>query len=355
MIKPQRSRRGFTLIELLVVIAIIAVLIALLLPAVQAAREAARRLQCVNNLKQIGLGLLNYEQAIGSFPIGSSANLFSVNPNVYAGPHGLSAHAQMLPFLELTALYNSINMCFGVAAGQVPTGPINSTAYGTKVAMFICPSDPNAPNVVGIDPVAPCDYSCSFGTTTTPSTVQVTTGSTGLFTWWRSYGIQSCMDGTSNTIAFAETLVGDGSLGNFSASSGILGVALGSAEVFDASANWPAVQAGLQLCNAAYNSRSTANLANGAGSRWMIGRANDTLFNTVVTPNSQVYPWASCTDWSDATNEVEISRAGSSHPGGVNVLLADGSVRFIKNSISQATWFALGTKGNSEVISADSY
>ena len=133
MIKPQRSRRGFTLIELLVVIAIIAVLIALLLPAVQAAREAARRMQCVNNLKQIGLGLLNYEQAIGSFPIGSSANLCSINPNVYAGPHGLSAHAQMLPFLELTALYNSINMCFGVAAGQVPTGPINSTAYGTKV------------------------------------------------------------------------------------------------------------------------------------------------------------------------------------------------------------------------------
>ena len=152
MIKPQRSRRGFTLIELLVVIAIIAVLIALLLPAVQAAREAARRMQCVNNLKQIGLGLLNYEQAIGSFPIGSSANLFSINPNVYAGPHGLSAHAQMLPFLELTALYNSINMCFGVAAGQVPAGPINSTAYSTKVTLFMCPSDPNARSSWASDP-----------------------------------------------------------------------------------------------------------------------------------------------------------------------------------------------------------
>jgi prepilin-type N-terminal cleavage/methylation domain-containing protein len=239
MIKPQRSRRGFTLIELLVVIAIIAILIALLLPAVQAAREAARRMQCVNNLKQIGLGLHNYEQAIGSFPIGSSANLQMINPNVYSGPHGLSAHAQLLPYLELGTIYNSINMCFGVAAGQVPAGPINSTAYSTEVALFMCPSDPK----VGINGL--CDYSCSFGTTTTPSTVQVTTGSTGLFTWWRSYRIQSCTDGTSNTIAFSENLVGDGSTANFSASSGIFGIALGPAEVFDASANWPAVQAGL--------------------------------------------------------------------------------------------------------------
>jgi prepilin-type N-terminal cleavage/methylation domain-containing protein/prepilin-type processing-associated H-X9-DG protein len=355
MIKPQRSCRGFTLIELLVVIAIIAVLIALLLPAVQSAREAARRVQCVNNLKQIGLGLLNYEQAIGSFPMGSSANLFSINPNVYAGPHGLSAHAQMLPYLELTALYNSINMCFGVAAGQVPTGPINSTAYGTKVALFMCPSDPNAQLLVGIEPVAPCDYSCCFGTTTTPSTVQVMTGSTGLFTWWRSYRIQNCTDGTSNTIAFAETLVGDGSTANFSASSGIFGIALGPAEVLDASANWPAVQAGLQLCNAAYNSRSTANLSNGGGSRWMKGGAADTLFNTVVTPNSQVYPWSTCTDWPSSAHEIEFSRAGSSHPGGVNALFADGSVHFAKDSINQATWWALGTKANGEAISADSY
>ena len=242
MIKPQRSRRGFTLIELLVVIAIIAVLIALLLPAVQAAREAARRIQCVNNLKQIGLGLLNYEQAIGSFPIGSSANLQTINPNVYAGPHGLSAHAQMLPYLELTTLYNSINMCFGVATAQVPAGPINSTAYSTKVTLFMCPSDPNV-GIVASDCLVRLLVLLRHDDN--QSTIQIKTGSTGLFTWWRSYGIQSCTDGTSNTIAFAENLVGDGSTANFNAGSGIFGIALGPAEVFDASANWPAVQAGL--------------------------------------------------------------------------------------------------------------
>jgi prepilin-type N-terminal cleavage/methylation domain-containing protein/prepilin-type processing-associated H-X9-DG protein len=349
MIKPQRSRRGFTLIELLVVIAIIAVLIALLLPAVQAAREAARRISCVNNLKQIGLGLLNYEQAIGSFPIGSSANLQMINPNVYSGPHGLSAHAQMLPYLELSTIYDSINMCFGVATAQVPAGPINSTAYTTKVTLFMCPSDPNVGNRFL------CDYSCSFGTTTTKSTTQMATGSTGLFTWWRSYRIQSCVDGTSNTIAFAESLVGDGSTANFNAGSGIIGIALGTAEVFDATVNWPAVQAGLQLCNAAYNSQSTANLSNISGNYWMRGGAADTLFNTVVTPNSQEYPWSWCTDAPTPNNEVEISRAESSHPGGVSALFADGGVRFIKNSINQSTWFALGTRASGEVISSDSY
>jgi prepilin-type N-terminal cleavage/methylation domain-containing protein/prepilin-type processing-associated H-X9-DG protein len=351
--KQHPGRRGFTLIELLVVIAIIAVLIALLLPAVQAAREAARRIQCVNNLKQIGLGLHNYHEAIGCFPMGSSANGAGV-PYFYSGPHGLSAQAQMLGFLELTALYNSINMCFGVAAGTVPAGYIQYTAYTTKVAIFMCPSDPNVG--VAVSPGGETllnSYFDSFGTTTTQSTVQMIQGSTGLFTWWRSYRIANCTDGTSNTIAFSEGLVGDGSTADVNRATGVFGVALASAEVYDASANWPAVQAGMQLCNAAYS--SATNISNVSGNFWMRGGAADTLFNTVATPNSQVNPWSWCTDAPSQNNECEFSKAGSYHPGGVNILMADGSVRFAKDSINQATWWALGTKANGEVISSDSY
>jgi prepilin-type N-terminal cleavage/methylation domain-containing protein len=349
MNRNNRTRRGFTLIELLVIIAIIAVLISLLLPAVQAARAAARRIQCTNNLKQIGLALHNYHQTHGSFPIGSSANLQKL-PNVYAGPHGLSAHAQLLAFLELTTVYNSINFDFGVATAQVPAGPVNSTAYNTRVSVFMCPSDPN----VGVNFLN--NYCASFGTTTTTSTTQMVSGSTGLFTFWKSYGIQSCQDGTSNTIAFAESLVGDDTASNFNSGSGIIGIAIPpAAEILDASANWPAVQGALQLCTQAYNAKSLANLTNISGNYWMRGAAADTLFNTVVTPNSQTYPWSYCTDATGANGEVEFSRAESNHPGGVQALLADGSVRFIKDSISQGTWFAMGTKASGEIISADSY
>ncbi len=167
----SERRRGFTLIELLVVIAIIAVLIALLLPAVQAAREAARRAQCVNNLKQIGLGLHNYHSAVGSFPPGHSQAARDIN---YAGGYGnqteWSAQAMMLPYMEQTPLYNAINFSFCGGLGYA--GFANFTGFTARVNSFLCPSDNYANSGGAITtstgpPNINC-YRASVGTTSAP-------------------------------------------------------------------------------------------------------------------------------------------------------------------------------------------
>ena len=332
------SKRGFTLIELLVVIAIIAVLIALLLPAVQAAREAARRAQCVNNLKQIGLGMHNYHSTNDRFPIGSSCTGTGTPPGSArncATWNGHSAQALMLGYMEQAQVYNAINFSF------TSTDNVNTTVRSTKLSFYLCPSDANA-GTVNL-----CSYLGSMGTTS-----QSYAGTTtGVYSYTNSYGLRDMLDGSSNTIAFGEALVGDPSNVPSKRSNGVMSVAgvVGYADVENSGLLW---QTDLNSCLIAY--MSGTNMLNSTGAYWSVG--GTALFNTIVPPTSQQYKFGSCKAGGGGVVEGgNYINASSNHSGGSNFLFADGSVKFIKSSISIPTYWSIGTRANGEVVSSDSY
>jgi prepilin-type N-terminal cleavage/methylation domain-containing protein/prepilin-type processing-associated H-X9-DG protein len=357
----KRIRRGFTLIELLVVVSIIGLLTALLLPAVQAAREAARRMQCANNLKQIGLGLHHYHSAYGSFPMGGSKNNRKTHPNSYDQWDVWSAHSAILPELDQVVMFNAINFVFAPEIDDGVSHPMNETVNLRILSLFLCPTDPFAGQWVTNS------YHASYGTTTTTNYPQAG-GCTGLFTVEASYSLAHCTDGSSTTIAFSEALVGDGRgfarIGNSVHPSRYRGnVYMGDdvpeppgIRVLDASTAESSVLDGLQTCADLY--RTSQGIADHRGWRWGLGVTGFTMFNTIQTPNDRQFAFGGCrfnarTSWN--MDNGFVYGASSAHPGGVNVLLTDGSVRFIKDGIARRVWWALGTKSGREVISNDAY
>jgi prepilin-type N-terminal cleavage/methylation domain-containing protein/prepilin-type processing-associated H-X9-DG protein len=346
------KHRGFTLIELLVVIAIIAVLIALLLPAVQSAREAARRAQCINNLKQIGLGLHNYHSTHNVFPMSDTAAWTSYG---YVSDWGAwSAHALLLGYMEGQPVYNSCNFNWVVYFSQGYN--INLTVTNTILNVFICPSDgqsPDPPNnrqwFGNTD-----NYFASYGTTTEWELPD----STGIFAHLKPHGIQDITDGSSNTIAFSEGLIPGDTL--FAPYRGGVSAAIYPKNVgglFDARTNIPRVMSDLQTCTQYFQAKQFPAGANDKGLRWGIGGFGMTSFNTIVPPNSPQDAWGGCRldqagggfAWGQYSNST------SNHPGGCNFLLGDGSVKFIKSSINMQTYWSLGTRNGGEVVSSDQY
>jgi prepilin-type N-terminal cleavage/methylation domain-containing protein/prepilin-type processing-associated H-X9-DG protein len=377
-----RLRHGFTLIELLVVIAIIAVLIALLLPAVQSAREAARRAQCTNNLKQIGLAAHNYASTTNSFPLGISNNpQGSPGAPAYGSTwSSFGAQAMMLPYLEQGPIYQAANFSWGPWV-------MNDTVNNAVIASFLCPSDPGAQggpwNTAHTN-----SYNACYGATTTQLNTWgnncntsnfigcvIPADSSGVFTYGIAYGFQAITDGTSNTVAFAEKLCGQNGQNYYKTGTppgqtyrgnmvSIPGGAPAGATQVNAFANPVAVIGALQTCAQAFqnapSSPSSAAIQDYPGWRWAPGMIGMSLFNTIQTPNDTFGGCmfdsnsgnAYATDWPNGGFSLGAS---SAHPGGVNAAMADGSVRFIKSSIARNVWWGLGTRNGGEIISSDSY
>ena len=344
----NRRLKGFTLIELLVVIAIIAVLIALLLPAVQAAREAARRMQCVNNLKQIGLALHNY---ISSNDLLPPVGGFDVQGNTGSAlvPQTASSKVRLLPFLEQQAIANSYNFAYG----DVFTGGVafNYTVCGTKIGAFLCPSDPNPGNTGTIYQVT---TTLTVGTSNYPmnggANPQNYAGKVNGAAWWLGgnttygspVGLNSVTDGTSNTAAFSEFIKGaNGPNPPVNPSRGMV-YQMGSFSNGGYLNDYNACQAATTL---QWDDR---------GEYWSqqdSGRGGGPYYH-IMTPNKK-----SCDIGIPGGVGGPPSFIGPSsfHSGGVNVLMLDGSVRFVKDTVALYTWLSLGTIGGGEVLSADSY
>ena len=338
----RNSPRGFTLIELLVVIAIIGVMVALLLPAVQAAREAARRMQCKNHLKQIGLAVHNYESSLRQFPPSASiASSAAINTN-----SSWSVHGRILPYLEQGALYDRVDLDVGWDNQAVISG--------LKIPVYSCPSDPNSDTPRDVSPklaspLFPTTYGFNFGTWLVydPVTRQIGDGAFGPNS---RIGFRDFTDGTSNTMMAAEVKArqfygrNEPPVGGTATPPPNLPAVIGR------------IPSGFAWCR-----------PNGH-TEWPDGRVHHQGFTTTAGPNHHVAlasasnqcPAGADIDYtsqqeatSDTAATFAVITSRSYHSGLVQVVMIDGSVRTVSDSIALEVWRALGTRAGGELIPQD--
>jgi prepilin-type N-terminal cleavage/methylation domain-containing protein/prepilin-type processing-associated H-X9-DG protein len=346
----MKRRSAFTLIELLVVIAIIAVLVGLLLPAVQKVREAASRMSCQNNLKQLGLALANYESGKAFYP---SAFQGDTNTTLYPPPlyfdyyFSWSALAQMNPYLEQTNIYNAMDLT------QPIYDPTNNYSISTKnqfaveqiVKTFLCPSDAGQPVTnpgdYGIPTMGPTNYAVCVGTGTTNGGAPYGSplNSDGMFQGLTTLKVSSITDGLSNTAAMSESLLGQGTEG----ASGATPPAPADPRYVFAYIGF-----GTPISTGSCATATNWNVSQRRGFTWASGEMRCASYNHYYPPNS---PNFDCIN-NDGTTITAFGWRGarSNHTGGVNVLFADGSVHFITDSVDLGTWRSLSTRNGGEVV-----
>lgn len=345
MMNSPKYHRGITLIEVVVVISIIGLLIALLIPAVMWSRESARRIQCSERLRQLGLALHQHDTQYNYFP--SAFPDRARHPyNVITSGLDASALYDLLPFLEQYTIYNSLNNLTEFVDGKIAViytdNPKNLTTINLKIDTFVCPSDYIANRA-----------------TTGPTSYRLNVNSSdpwddsdprhdGAFSPWRAYSSSSFIDGSSQTLGLRERLLGSLTPGRFDNERD-----LWYACVADLTNNVSDNQV-LKICEhlGSYSPDAFVDL----GSHWIGNSFSDSWYNHVATPNGK---FSDCTlgsrESSTSTLNLLSMTARSAHPSGVNGLMMDGSVRFFKSSISLQVWRSLGTRAGQETINTDQF
>jgi type II secretory pathway pseudopilin PulG len=342
---PRNNQRlAFTVLELIAVVFIIGLLVGLLLPAVLASREASRRTECVSHLRQFGLALSQHLGSTGYYPAGIRPDGYTNRGQLFGAPSAFSVHAQLLPYLEQSTLFNALNIpshvTFGTTVPPDAENITNITATANVVSVFLCPSDrrPFSPGSGYRASVGPNPYTHDGG---------LLVGGGGVFPGLNAIRDRDITDGLSQTVGMSERLLGSGTNAGFSPQRDIWFSSVSSIY-------FPDSDQMAEVCTAL--SSGSPSYWPTSGQRWANSGLQDTLYNHVTTPN---WHGADCSATGPFSTDYILGdgsiAARSAHSGGVEVLMMDGAVQFVKQGVHVSVWRALGSRSGAEVVSGAAY